>query len=113
LATARDDSINAETRGGWWSSPLLIRLAEGKAESLALLLVIVILHVTVGERLWSPLRNLVFDAYQHSMPRQVESSGSDYRYRRAQPGSLRPLAVAALAPGAARGGRAPARCASR
>ena len=40
---------------------------------MALLLVIVILHVTVGERLWSPLRNLVFDAYQHSMPRRVES----------------------------------------
>ena len=34
-------------------------------------MVAALFHVTVGDRFWSPARNLVFDAYQRFMPRPV------------------------------------------
>jgi serine phosphatase RsbU (regulator of sigma subunit) len=72
LATARDDSIGRSSGRGWWFSPWLIRLSQGQSRAAATLLVLIaIFHVTLGERLWSPARNLVFDAYQRFMPRQV------------------------------------------
>ena len=72
MATARDDSIGKSSGRGWWSSPWLIRLSQGQGRAAATLLVLIaIFHVTLGERLWSPARNLVFDAYQRFMPRQV------------------------------------------
>lgn len=67
----RDDS-NITQSGGGWSRPWLIRLSQGQGRAAAaLLLLVAIFHVTLGARLWSPARNLVFDAYQRFMPRQV------------------------------------------
>jgi adenylate cyclase len=33
--------------------------------------VLVLFHLALGERAWSPMHNLLFDAYQRLMPRQV------------------------------------------
>ena len=43
----------------------------GRQAAAALLILIALFHVTVGDRFWSPARNLVFDAYQRLMPRPV------------------------------------------
>ena len=44
---------------------------QGRSASVALLILVALFHLTVGDRFWSPARNLVFDAYQRLMPRQV------------------------------------------
>lgn len=50
-----------------------MRLCHGQGRSAAavLLVLIALVHVAAGDRLWSPARNLVFDAYQRFMPRPV------------------------------------------
>ncbi len=71
--TTTDGDFAKNLTGGWWSAPLLTRLChgEGRSAAVALLLVAALFHITVGDRVWSPPRNLVFDAYQRFMPRQV------------------------------------------
>jgi adenylate cyclase len=71
--TTTDVDFNKNLAHGWWSGPLLTRLCHGQGRSaaVALLMVAALFHVTVGDRFWSPARNLVFDAYQRFMPRPV------------------------------------------
>jgi adenylate cyclase len=61
------------TAGGWSSKPWIVRLGagQGRAAAAGLLLMFALFHLAVGERAWSPIRNLLFDAYQRFMPRQV------------------------------------------
>src|SRR4026207_2517310 len=72
LATADEDSSKGFTPG-WWSWPLSMRLShgQGRRAAAALVILIALVHVAAGDRLWSPARNLVFDAYQRFMPRPV------------------------------------------
>jgi serine phosphatase RsbU (regulator of sigma subunit)/CHASE2 domain-containing sensor protein len=72
LATAEADSGKNLPRG-WASWPLLMRLChrEGRSAAAALLALIALLYIAAGEWFWSPARNLVFDAYQRTMPRAV------------------------------------------
>ena len=75
---------------------------------------IALFHVTAGDRLWSPARNLVFDAYQRFMPRPVSRFPAviidiDERSLAA----VRPLAMAAHASGPVDRGDAPPRRAGR
>ena len=44
---------------------------QGRSAAAALVILIALVHVAAGDRLWSPARNLVFDAYQRFMPRPV------------------------------------------
>ncbi|HEX2929813.1 MAG TPA: CHASE2 domain-containing protein, partial [Candidatus Binatia bacterium] len=71
--TRIDEDYNKHLTLGWCFRPWLIRLChgEGRSAAAALLVLIVLLHIAAGERLWSPARNLVFDAYQRFMPRPV------------------------------------------
>src|SRR5689334_3899801 len=59
--------------GGRWLRPALDGLChgEGRSAAAALLLLATLFHLIAGERLWSPVRNLVFDAYQRVLPRSV------------------------------------------
>jgi adenylate cyclase len=58
--------------GGSWPGRLRTRLTHVPCRSIAaLLIVIALFHLTLGETLWSPARNLIFDAYQRWMPRRV------------------------------------------
>jgi adenylate cyclase len=72
LAISDADSEKNFDRG-WWLRPLLIRLChrEGRSAAAALVLIFALVHVTAGDQVWSPARNLVFDAYQRFMPRPV------------------------------------------
>jgi CHASE2 domain-containing sensor protein/serine phosphatase RsbU (regulator of sigma subunit) len=47
-------------------------VAAGQTQAAtALLILLALFHVILGERLWNPARNLVFDRYQRWLPRQV------------------------------------------
>ena len=72
MATA-DGHSSKDSFRGWCSWPPLVRLSrgEGRHAAAALLILIVLFHVTAGDRFWSAPRNLVFDAYQRLMPRPV------------------------------------------
>ena len=72
MATAEIDPPK-NLSGDWAFWPLLIRLChwEGRSAAAALLILVAFFHIAAGDRFWSPARNLVFDAYQHYMPRQI------------------------------------------
>lgn len=71
MTTARAQ-LNTTESGDGWARPFLIRLAKGQTQAAAALLILLALfHVTLGERLWNPARNLIFDRYQRWLPRQV------------------------------------------
>jgi adenylate cyclase len=72
LLAPDEDSGKASGRG-WCSRPFFVRLCHGQGRSAAaaLLALLALLHIASGDRLWNPLRNLVFDAYQRLMPRPV------------------------------------------
>jgi serine phosphatase RsbU (regulator of sigma subunit)/CHASE2 domain-containing sensor protein len=53
--------------------PWIVRLSagQGRVAAAGLLLLLALFHQRAGEQAWSPARNLVFDAYQRLMPRQI------------------------------------------
>ena len=70
---AADGHSSKDSFYGWCSWLPLVELSRsrGRHAAAALLILIVLFHVTVGDRFWSAPRNLVFDAYQRLMPRPV------------------------------------------
>jgi adenylate cyclase len=72
VAALQDDPGNITARG-WSSKSWIVRLGagQGRVAAAVLLLFLALFHLMVGERAWSPIRNLLFDAYQRYMPRQV------------------------------------------
>jgi len=61
------------TRRGWLSRLLLDRLGSdnGRRAAIALLSLLALAQITVGETGWRPVRNLWFDAFQQIAPRSV------------------------------------------
>jgi len=72
VAAFQDGLENSAARG--WSSKLwIVRLSagHGRAAAAGLLLILSLIFHAAGEPAWSPVRNLLFDAYQRLMPRQM------------------------------------------
>jgi adenylate cyclase len=72
VAALQDGLENSAARG--WSSKLwIVRLSagHGRAAAAGLLLILSLIFHAAGEPAWSPVRNLLFDAYQRLMPRQM------------------------------------------
>jgi adenylate cyclase len=42
-----------------------------RTPAITLVVLLSLFHIALGERAWSPIRNLLFDAYQRLMPRQI------------------------------------------
>jgi adenylate cyclase len=72
VATAQEH-LTKKSAPGWSAHPWVQRLsaAHGRGTATALLALIAICYVLFGEAVWSPVRNLLFDAYQRFVPRQV------------------------------------------
>jgi CHASE2 domain-containing sensor protein len=70
---ALQDGVEKGAARRWSSVPWIARLSagHGRAAAAGLLLVFALLQYLVGEPVWSPVRNLLFDAYQRLMPRQM------------------------------------------
>jgi adenylate cyclase len=66
VATASSDH-----KGGWSSNRVVKWLTggHGRPVAIAALVLLVLFHVSLGERAWSVVRHLFFDAYQRLMPR--------------------------------------------
>ncbi len=66
------DGVENTAARGWSSKPWIVRLgmAHGRAAAAGLLLVLALFHQVAGEQ-WSPVRNILFDAYQRLMPREI------------------------------------------
>jgi serine phosphatase RsbU (regulator of sigma subunit)/CHASE2 domain-containing sensor protein len=67
------DGLESSPEQGWSSLPWIVRLSagQGRAAATCLLLLLALLHYGAGEPAWSPVRNLLFDAYQRLMPRRM------------------------------------------
>ena len=72
MARADADSKDILARG-WSSAPVVLWFTgtQGRPAAIALVALLALFHIALGERAWSPIRNLLFDAYQLLMPRQV------------------------------------------
>jgi adenylate cyclase len=72
VAKAPPDSGDVSARG-WSSAPVVIWFTggQGRPAAIGLVVLLALFHISLGERAWSPIRNLFFDAYQRLMPRQV------------------------------------------
>jgi serine phosphatase RsbU (regulator of sigma subunit)/CHASE2 domain-containing sensor protein len=70
---ALQESLENSATRGWSSKPWIVRLsaARGRGAAGALLLLLALIYPASGEEAWSPARNLLFDAYQRFMPRQI------------------------------------------
>jgi serine phosphatase RsbU (regulator of sigma subunit) len=70
---ALQDGLESSAARGWSSKLWILRLSagHGRAAAAGLLLILALGHQWAGEQAWSPVRNLLFDAYQRLMPRQV------------------------------------------
>ena len=103
MARAAADSKDISARG-WSSAPVVLWFTggQGRPVAIALVALLAVFHIALSEREWSPIRNLLFDAYQRLMPREIS------RYPvvivdidDASPGGLRALALATHALGPA------------
>jgi adenylate cyclase len=57
-----------------WSFAPVVRWftgGQGRPAAIALVVLLSLFYIALGERAWSPIRNLLFDAYQRVMPRQI------------------------------------------
>ena len=72
MARAAADSKDISA-GGWSSAPVVLWFTggQGRPAAIALAALLALFHIALGERAWSPIRNLLFDAYQRLMPRQI------------------------------------------
>ena len=72
MAKTPADSGNVSLHG-WSSIPVVVWFTggQGRPAAIALVVLLSLFHISLGERAWSPIRNLIFDAYQRLMPRQV------------------------------------------
>jgi len=72
VARVAADSKDISARG-WSSAPVVLWFTGGQGRPVAIALVVLLslFHIALGERAWSPIRNLLFDAYQRLMPRQI------------------------------------------
>jgi serine phosphatase RsbU (regulator of sigma subunit) len=70
-AAADNEVVSA---GGWSSARLVVWLTggHGRPAAVALSALLALFQISLGERALSPLRNMVFDAYQRLSPRKVE-----------------------------------------
>jgi CHASE2 domain-containing sensor protein len=59
---------------GWSSARAILWLAggQGRPAAIALLALLALFHLLLGEQGWNPVRYSLFDAYQRLMPRKVE-----------------------------------------
>ena len=67
-ANSKDDS------GRGWSLARVVLWftgGHGRPAAIALMALLAVFHIVLGERAWSPIRNLLFDAYQRLIPRQI------------------------------------------
>ena len=66
------DSKDISTRG-WSSAPVVLWFTggQGRPAAIALMALLAVLHTTLGEPVWSPIRDLLFDTYQRLMPREI------------------------------------------
>jgi adenylate cyclase len=74
MAVAKAAAAPGDTAArGWSSAPVVIWFAggQGRPAAIVLALLLALGYLALGERGWSPIRNLFFDAYQRLMPRQV------------------------------------------
>ena len=72
MAALQDGLENSAARG--WSSKLWIlclSVGHGRAVAAGLFLILALCHQGAGDQAWTPVRNLLFDAYQRLMPRQI------------------------------------------
>ncbi len=71
MARAADSNVISTRR--WSSAPVVLWFTGGQGRPAAITLVVLLslFHIALGERAWSPIRNLLFDAYQRLMPRQI------------------------------------------
>jgi adenylate cyclase len=71
VATAAVDSKDISTRG-WSFEPLVwFTAGQGRPAAIALAVLLAVLHITLSEPAWSPIRDLLFDTYQRLMPREI------------------------------------------
>ena len=72
MARAAADSKDISARG-WSSAPVVLWFTggQGRPVAIALVALLAVFHIALSEREWSPIRNLLFDAYQRLMPREI------------------------------------------
>ncbi len=72
MARAAADSKDISAHG-WSSAPVVLWFTGGQGcpAAIALAALLALFHIALGEHVWSPIRNVFFDAYQRFMPRQV------------------------------------------
>ena len=72
MARAAADTKDISARG-WSSAPVVLWFTrgQGRPPAIALVVLLALFHVALSERAWSPMRNLLFDAYQRLMPREI------------------------------------------
>ena len=71
MARAADSNDISARR---WSSAPAVRWftgGQGRPAAIALAVLLAVLHLSLSEPAWSPIRNLLFDAYQRLMPRPI------------------------------------------
>ena len=71
MARAADSNDISARR---WSSAPAVRWftgGQGRPAAIALAVLLAVFHISLSEPAWSPIRNLLFDAYQRLMPRQI------------------------------------------
>ena len=72
MARAAADSKDISARG--WSSTsvgIWFTGGQGRPAAIALVALLAVFHIALGERAWSPIRNLLFDAYQRLMSKEI------------------------------------------
>ena len=73
MASTAADNSDVSIRG-WSSARAVVWLTGGRGRpaAIALVLLLAIFQLSLGERALGPLRNLLFDAYQRLSPRKIE-----------------------------------------
>ena len=73
MDSTRADEVVPHT-GGWSSTNAAKWLTggQGRPATVVVAVLLAAFHVLLGERSWSPVRNVVFDTYQRTWPRQVK-----------------------------------------
>jgi adenylate cyclase len=75
VAGASSEHKDVSVRG--WSSHRVVRWltgGHGRPVAIAVLILLAVFHVSLGEQSWSLMRHLLFDAYQRLMPRTASQT---------------------------------------
>ena len=69
MSRAAVDSKDTSARGAFEPVVRWFTGGQGRPAAIALAVLLAVLHITLSEPVWSPIRDLLFDTYQRLMPR--------------------------------------------